>query len=204
MIRMITCSRAPAPTQLPGQLLPHTRMAATTLRSWHRPFEFCHCLLFVFDNKSINNYQHCPHTWLVAIMLRSGLCPAPFNFVIYFSLVFTTNTSPLLEMQIIFVEQFRTTLLQGVLLVPAGLLHWLSNLWFCQWEGSGLIENRKKKWLINWEEKEIKGRGKYLGFQIDICGLGKKATINDPELRTVNRKAEAGSKLENNFYCNYI
>jgi len=32
--------------------------------------------------------------------------------------------------------------------------------------------------------------------QIDICGLGKKATINDPELRTVNRKAEAGSKFD--------
>ena len=31
-------------------------------------------------------------------------------------------------------------------------------------------------------------------IQIDICGLGKKATINAPELRTVNRKAEAGSK----------
>jgi len=29
--------------------------------------------------------------------------------------------------------------------------------------------------------------------QVDLCGLGKKATINDPELRTVNRKAEAGS-----------
>eukprot|EP00090_Calanus_glacialis_P028498 TRINITY_DN45762_c0_g1_i1.p1 TRINITY_DN45762_c0_g1~~TRINITY_DN45762_c0_g1_i1.p1 ORF type:complete len:389 (+),score=86.00 TRINITY_DN45762_c0_g1_i1:65-1168(+) len=29
--------------------------------------------------------------------------------------------------------------------------------------------------------------------QVDLCGLGKKATINDPELRTVNREAVAGS-----------
>jgi len=29
--------------------------------------------------------------------------------------------------------------------------------------------------------------------QIDLCGLGEKATINDPQLRTVNRRAEAGS-----------
>merc|ERR1719289_709974 len=29
--------------------------------------------------------------------------------------------------------------------------------------------------------------------QVDLCGLGKKATINDPQLRTVNRKAVAGS-----------
>jgi len=29
--------------------------------------------------------------------------------------------------------------------------------------------------------------------QIDICGLGKEATINDPSQRTVNRAAEAGS-----------
>jgi len=29
--------------------------------------------------------------------------------------------------------------------------------------------------------------------QVDLCGLGKKATINDPELRTVNRGAVAGS-----------
>lgn len=29
--------------------------------------------------------------------------------------------------------------------------------------------------------------------QIDLCGLGKKATINDPQYRTVNRNATAGS-----------
>ena len=29
--------------------------------------------------------------------------------------------------------------------------------------------------------------------QVDICGLGKKATNNNPETRTVNRDAEAGS-----------
>jgi len=29
--------------------------------------------------------------------------------------------------------------------------------------------------------------------QVDLCGLGKEATINDPKLRTVNRKAMAGS-----------
>ena len=29
--------------------------------------------------------------------------------------------------------------------------------------------------------------------QIDLCGLGKKATINDPMYRSVNRNATAGS-----------
>ncbi len=29
--------------------------------------------------------------------------------------------------------------------------------------------------------------------QIDLCGLGKKATINDPKYRSVNRNATAGS-----------
>jgi hypothetical protein len=29
--------------------------------------------------------------------------------------------------------------------------------------------------------------------QVDLCGLGKKATINDPKFRTVNRNATAGS-----------
>lgn len=32
--------------------------------------------------------------------------------------------------------------------------------------------------------------------QYDLCGLGKKATINDPALRSVNRAAEAGSELD--------
>eukprot|EP00316_Scyphosphaera_apsteinii_P020496 CAMPEP_0119304344 /NCGR_PEP_ID=MMETSP1333-20130426/5583_1 /TAXON_ID=418940 /ORGANISM="Scyphosphaera apsteinii, Strain RCC1455" /LENGTH=373 /DNA_ID=CAMNT_0007307203 /DNA_START=9 /DNA_END=1130 /DNA_ORIENTATION=+ len=32
--------------------------------------------------------------------------------------------------------------------------------------------------------------------QVDLCGLGKKATINDPALRTVNRNVTAGSELD--------
>jgi len=32
--------------------------------------------------------------------------------------------------------------------------------------------------------------------QVDLCGLGKKATINDPILRTVNRNATAGSNYD--------
>ena len=32
--------------------------------------------------------------------------------------------------------------------------------------------------------------------QVDLCGRGKKATINDPNLRTVNRNATAGSKYD--------
>jgi len=32
--------------------------------------------------------------------------------------------------------------------------------------------------------------------QVDLCGLGKKATINDPKYRTVNRNATAGSEYD--------
>ena len=32
--------------------------------------------------------------------------------------------------------------------------------------------------------------------QVDLCGLGKQPTINDPEHRTVNRAAPAGSELD--------
>jgi len=32
--------------------------------------------------------------------------------------------------------------------------------------------------------------------QTDLCGLGKKATINDPLQRTVNRNATAGSEYD--------
>ena len=55
-------------------------------------------------------------------------------------------------------------------------------------------EEEEKDQQRNKETK--KQRSNYKSFQIDICGLGKKATINAPELRTVNRKAEAGSKLD--------
>ena len=37
--------------------------------------------------------------------------------------------------------------------------------------------------------------------QVDICGLGKQATVNKPALRTVNRAAPAGSKLGNCTLC---
>lgn len=33
-------------------------------------------------------------------------------------------------------------------------------------------------------------------LQIDLCGLGKHATINEPLLRTVNRNATAGSEFD--------
>ena len=32
--------------------------------------------------------------------------------------------------------------------------------------------------------------------QIDLCGLGKKATVNEPQFRTVNRAAQAGSEYD--------